>query len=316
MLVLEKFTRKEFVPWAWILAIGIGWLASFGLEYLVSLRHIVADEYLIDYWSKAYAPMPPWSNRSWYKATFYSFVFFTFYRSDNLMLVVSLVLSAIGALSLLIRDRKIALLVILPFVVAVIASALQRYPLKDRFMLFLIPFALLLIAEGFRGIYWLVAKWRSDFAAIFSGLLVLAVIWQIVPLTYQMAISGYKDDIRPVIAYVARNRLPDDVVYVFQRTDPAFHYYAPFYGLDTGNIVIGVYSPRKRVAIQNFEDDVDRLVGNKRVWFIFSEVVDCTDCQEEDTLSFYLNHINKFGVLLDSFKGSGASTYLYNLSPY
>ena len=64
-------------------------------------------------------------------------------------------------------------------------------------------------------------------------------------------------DIRPVIEYVAENRLQDDIVYIFHRTDPVYQYYAPFYGLDTGNIVIGVYDPRKRVAIQNFEDDVD-----------------------------------------------------------
>jgi hypothetical protein len=315
VLVLEKFTRKAYAPWTWILAIGIGWLASFGLEYLVSLRHIVADEYLIDYWRKAYLPTPLWSDRGWYKDTFYSFVFFVFYRGDDLMAALTLALSGIGALSLLIRDRKIALLVISPFVVAVIASALQRYPLKNRFMLFLVPFALLLMAEGFRAIYRLLAKWRPDFAALFSGILVLAVIWQVVPNTYEKAISGQKDDIRPVLAYVAENRLPDDIVYVFYKTDPAFHYYAPFYGLETGNIMVGVNDPRKKVALQNFEDDVDKLVGNKRVWFVFSEVVDCPNCQPEDTQSFYLDHINKFGVMIDSFKGSGAGAYLYDLSP-
>ena len=231
------------------------------------------------------------------------------------MAVVTLVFSTIGATSLLIRDRKTALLFISPFVVAVIASALQRYPLKNRFMLFLIPFALLLMTEGFREIYRLLAKWKPDFAALFSGILVLAVIWQVVPNTYEKAVSGQKDDIRPVLAYVAKNRLPGDIVYVFYKTDPAFHYYAPFYGLETGNIVVGVNDPRKRVALQNFEDDVDKLVGNKRVWFVFSEVVDCPNCQPEDTQSFYLDHINKFGVMIDSFKGSGTGTYLYDLSP-
>ncbi len=314
VLVLEKFTRKEYAPWTWILAIGIGWLASFGLEYLVSLRHIVADEYLVDYWRKAYLPTPPWSNRSWYKATFYSFVFFTFYRSDNLMIVVTLILSAIGTLSLLIRDRKIALLVISPFVVAVIASALQRYPLKNRFMLFLIPFALLLMAEGFRGIYWLVAKWKPGFAMLVSGLLALFVVGQIVPVSYAQAISGTKVDIRPVLEYVAENRLPDDVVYVFYRTNTTYQYYAPFYGLDTGNIIMGSQDSRKRVALQNYEDDVLNLVGNKRVWFLFSEVVDCENCQEEDTLSYYLEFINPYGVVIDRYEGFGASAYLYNLS--
>jgi len=314
-LVLEKLTRKEFVPWAWILGIGLGWLASFGLEYLVSLRHIVADEYLINYWRRTYVPIPPWSDKRWFVDTYYSFLFFAFHRADNVMAFATLALTAIGALSLLIRDRKTALLVISPFVMVTIASALHRYPLKNRFMLFLIPFALLLMAEGFRGIYWLVAKWKPGFAAVFSGILALAVVWQIVPITYEKAISGGKVDIRPVIEYMAENRLQDDIVYVFHRTDPVYQYYAPFYGLDTGNIVIGVYDPRKRVAIQNFEDDVDRLVGNKRVWFLFSEVVDCNECADEDTQSFYLEFINQKGVLVDSFEGSGANAYLYDLNP-
>ena len=269
VLVLEKFTRKEYVPWAWILGIGLGWLASFGIEYLVSLRHIVADEFLIKYWQKNYVPWPPWSDKHWFIDTYYTFLFFAFHRADNLMALVTLVLSVIGAASLLLRNWKAALLVISPFVVTMIASALQRYPLQNRFMLFLVPFVLLLMAEGFRGIYWLVAKWKPNFAAVFSGILALAVVWQIAPITYEKAISGAKEDIRPVLAYVAENRAQDDIVYVFHRTDPVFHYYAPFYGLDTGNIIIGVYSPRKRVALQNFEDDVDRLVGNERVLVYF-----------------------------------------------
>jgi hypothetical protein len=109
--------------------------------------------------------------------------------------------------------------------------------------------------------------------------------------------------------------MPDDIVYVFHRTDPVFNFYAPKYGLDTGNIWIGVYDPRKRVAQQNFEDDVDRLVGNERVWFIFSEIIDCVECEGEDTQRFYLDHINKFGVIVDEYDGSGANAYLYDLSP-
>lgn len=315
VLVLVKFTRKEYAPWVWILGLGIGWLASFGIEYLVSLRNIVADEYLIDYWRKAYAPLPPWSDKGWFVSTYYSFLFLAFHRADNVMALVTLILSSIGAITLLIRDWKTALLVFSPFVMVVIASALQRYPLKDRFMLFLIPFALLLMAEGFRGIYWLVARWKPNFAGVFSGVLALAVAWQVAPVTYEKAISGAGENIRPVIEYVAKNRMQDDIVYIFYKTDPVYHYYAPFYCLDTGNIVVGVYDPRKRVALQNFEDDVDRLLGKSRVWFIFSGIIDCMECEGEDTQAYYLEHINKFGIILDSYDGSGANAYLYDLSP-
>lgn len=314
-LVLEKFIRKEYVPWAWILGIGLGWLASFGLEYMVSLRHIVADGYLIKYWRKNYAPWPPWSDKSWFIDTYYTFLFFAFHRSDNLMALITLSLAIIGSLSLLIRERKTALLVISPFIITVIVSMLQRYPLQNRFMLFLVPLVLLVMTEGFGGIYWLVARWKPKIAAVFTGLLVLAVLWQIVPITYEKAISGAKEDIRPVLEYVAENKEPDDTLYVFHSTDPAFHYYAPVYGLDTGKVIIGFDTPRKNVALQAFYEDVDALTGNDRVWFIFSEILDCSTCDWEGTQAFYIEHINSLGIMLDSFDGAGANAYLYDLNP-
>lgn len=315
VLFLEKLTRNDSVPWTWIFGLGSAWLISFGLEYLISLQYIVADEYLIKYWRKAYIPSPPWSNKDWYIGTFFSFLFFAFHRADNVMAVSTLVMTFVGALSLWVRDRKIALLVILPFVMTGIASVLQRYPLKNRFMLFLIPFALLLMAEGFRGIYWLLAKWKQKVAVIVSTLLALALIWQIVPITYNLSISGSKDDIRPVIEYIAENRSTEETIYVFHKTVPAFNYYAPLYNLDANNIEYGSSSGGKRAVLQSYEDDVEKYIGENRVWFIFSEVYDCPNCEEEDTLSFYLEHINKFGVIIDRFEGSGANAYHYDLSP-
>ena len=313
ILVLEKISRKEYAPWIWILGIGIGWLASFGLEYLVSLRHIVADEYLIDYWKKAYVPMPPWSDKRWFVDTYFTFLYFAFHRADQVTALITLVLVPIGALSLLIRNWKIAFLVISPFVVVAIVSALQRYPLKNRFMLFLIPFAFLLMAEAIRGIYWLIAKWKPNLAAIFSGLLALAVIWQIVPSTFNTLLAA-KVNVRPVLEYIAENRKPDDIIYVYRRTASVFNYYAPFYGLDSGNIVIGEQSTSKRKALQNYENELTNLVGNKRVWFLFTEITDCENCPEDDSVGYYLEFINPFGVLIDSFSSPGANTYLYDLS--
>jgi len=313
-LVLEKLTRKEYVPWAWILGIGIGWLASFGLEYLVSLRHIVSDGYLIEYWRKAYVPMPPWTDKAWYMNTYYTFLFFAYHRGDNVMALITLVFTGLGFFSLVIRNRKIALLIVSPFIVAAIASMLQRYPLKDRFLLFLIPFVFLLMTEGIRAIYSLIANWKPNIATIVSGLLALTIIWQIAPITYEKAVSGDKEDIRPVLKYIAKNRKPDDITYVFRRTASVFTYYAPFYGLDSGNIVIGEQFAKKRIALQNYENDVLSLVGNERVWFLFSEVTDCNDCPEEDSVGYYLEFIDPVGVIIDSFNGTGANVYLYDLS--
>ena len=314
-LALEKLLRKEFAPWSWILGVGLAWLASFGLEYLVSLRNIIGNEFLITYWRKAYAPMPPWSNKSWYLGTFYSFLFYAFHRADNLMAVITLVLTGIGAISLLLRDRRTALMVISPFLVTTIASALQRYPLKERFTLFLIPLLFLLMAEGLGGIYRLLARWRPDVSALVSTLLALAIVWQIAPITYGKAVRMPGKNIRYVFQYVAENRRPEDTLYIFHLTDVVFTYYAPAYGLDSGDIVRGVYYSNRKAAFQSFQDDVQGLAGDPRVWFIFSELVDCLDCGGEDTQGYYLAYINHFGAMIDSFDGADANAYLYDLSP-
>jgi len=181
-------------------------------------------------------------------------------------------------------------------------------------MLFLIPYAMLLMAEGFRCIYWLVAKWKPGFSAIFSGLLALSVVWQFAPITYEKVLTGYAGDLRPSIQYLAQNRMPGDAAYVFYRLDTVFPYYAPLYGLDTGDFLVGSYNATKRETLQGYQDDVLSLVGNQRVWFLFSGVTDCNDCPEEDSLMYYLEYINRFGVITDSYNSSGSYVYLYDLS--
>ena len=315
VLVLEKISRKDFALFPWILGLGLVWVASFGLEYFVSLQNIIADEYLTEYWQKAYVPLPPWSDLSWFVKTFNSFLYLSFYTSNRTVAVLFIALVSIGALSLLIRNWRIALLVIMPFVVVAIVSALHRYPLVFRFMLFLTPFALLLMAEGLRGIYWLVSKWNRGAAVVVSLIPALIVVRLIAPATWNNFINPGLEQIQPALAYIAENRLPDDTIYVFHATDPAFNYYAPMFGLDKGNVIIGFDTPRKRIALQGFYEDVDSLIGQERVWFIFSELTDCDTCTGEGTQAFYVEYLDSVGTMQDSFDGSGGNAYLYDLSP-
>lgn len=315
VLVIEKFTRKKYVPWVWILGIGTGWLVSFGLEYLVSLQHIVADAYLIDYWEKAYPPLPPWHNITWYFDTYYYFLFYTLYRADNLMALITLFFTAAGVLSLFIRNWRVAILLVSPLIITIIVSALHKYPLKGRFILFFAPFIFFFLAESFHGIYRLISKWNPKVASIVSGLIALMVVWLLLPVNFESAISNYKEDIRPVLQHVAEHSQPGDVIYVFHRASTVVQYYRPFYKFGTENVFYGEASSSKRKTIERFEDDIDGLIGNQRVWFIFTGVSDCTNCEEDGTLRFYLDYIDNFGIAADSFNGVGAYAFLYHLSP-
>ena len=313
VLVLEKLMRKSDVPFGWILTMGLVWVGLFAVDYFVFLRPLAEDEYLQNYWGKAFMPLPPWSDLGWFEKTFYSMLLMSLHTYMSAVVIVS-VLLVIGSLSLLFRNRTIALLFILPALIVLIASGFEAYPLKDRFMLFLIPFFLLILSEGLRGIYSVAAKWSRPLGVVLAALPVLVLIWPPSTTLDQFFTTTRGSDVRPVIQYVGENRKHDEVVYVFHAGESAFQYYAPLYGLNTGEIIFGLSSPRKKLVLEGFYSDVESLRGNDRVWFIFSNIYDCGDC-EGDMQEFYVNYINGYGVMLDQVNAPRANAYLYDLNP-
>lgn len=313
-MLVEKMIRKNYVPLSWLFGMGIAWIAMFGMEYLVSLQYLIVDDFLQQYWHKAFMPLPPWSNLGWFEKTGYSLLYITMYRTDYILALIFIALIFIGGLSLLARNRNVALLVSLPFVIALIACALQKYPLKDRFMLFLVPFLLLIVSEGLGRIYSLIAKWNRAAALVVSAIPALVIISLTFPTTYSTFLRPFVPNIKPVISYVSENRAETDIVYVYHSAEPAFRYYAPFYGLDSGNVVIGYDTTRKKIALEGFFDDVEGFRGKPRVWFIFTDISDCGGC-EGDMQTFYVDYLSSLGVLEDKFKGVGANAYLFNLNP-
>ena len=314
VLFLKKVTQKIKIPFLWIAGIGFAWFASFGIEYLVSLRNIVADGYLIEYWSKAYMPLPIWDNLDWFLRALRSFLVISLH-TDKTMILIFIGLSIIGSLSLFIRNRDVAFLLTMPVLITAVVSAFQKYPFTQRFILFLVPFAFLLMAEGVRAVFWLAAKWNRALAFMISGIPVAITLWFIVPIAYWNFVQPLNgSEIKPVLQYVGEHRLPDDIVYVYHSADPAFNYYAPFYGLEQGNILIGFETTRKKLALRHFYEDVDALRGNERVWFIFSDIVDCGGC-DGSMQQFYVDYLDGFGTVMDTFYATGANAYLYDIKP-
>jgi hypothetical protein len=314
-LFIAAITRHPRVPAVWLVGLGGLWLLSFGVEYFVSLRYLIADDYLQGFWQKAFMPLPPWEDRDWFVRTYYSVLLTSLNRTDLILIQGILPLAFVGFLSLLYRERNVAILLVSPFVLALVASALQKYPFKDRFVLFLVPVLFLLIAEGLWRIYQIIANWQPWAARIVYALLVLGLFLQPALLTFDNFLNPYNgSDVRPVIEYVAENRSSDEVIYVFHITASTYHYYAPLYDIDSENVVTGVNSRQKKVALNNFFDDVEKLQGNDRVWFIFSGIIDCGGC-EGDMQLFYTNYLDERGTMLDSFHATGANTYLYDLNP-
>jgi len=315
-LLVEKSFRKNYAPLSWLFALGVVWLASFGLQYYVSLRHLAADEFLQFYWSKAFMPLPPWNNKTWFFNTYVSMMDLSISTEQAAIYLVP-VLLLIGGVSLFFRKRSVALILFLIPFMALAASALQKYPLKGRFMLFLIPPFLLILSAGLGRIYDFFAKKNRVLALILS---VLPALWLVffpaLVTVNETRILQRNAGLRPMVAYVAKNRMPGDIIYSYQSAEPAFLYYAPLFGIDAqaDNVVVAKSVVLKKRALDKFFKDLDSLAGAGRTWFLFTDIVDCGGC-DGDPQAFYVAELDKRGTLLDQSNGIGANAYLYEMLP-
>jgi hypothetical protein len=314
-LLYEKYARKKKIPFLWLLLMGGAWLASFGVDYLVILRYTAANKYFQTLWQNAFLPLPPWSDIPRLVTIYYKFVLITLNGTDTGMDHMVPILGFIGCLSLFFRQPGKALVLTLPFLMTLIASALQKYPLSHRFMLFLVPLTLLLMAEGLGRVYSLLAKWQKHIALVVC--VIPAVLMLSLP--FRNSIGVFKSpstisEIKPVLKYIEENKEEGDTIYLHYRSVSAFTYYAPFYHLDSENVIAGVDRQDPKKAIDRFLVNVKDLHGRERVWFIFSEVIECGDC-EGNPLQFFTDYLDENGTMMDSIVSFNSSAYLYDLNP-
>lgn len=300
----------------WLVAGGtVATLASFGLVYLTVLRN-AADPMLTQFWQFAFAPLPPWAYLPWYSRNFLAALgepagLWPHYLAGALILT--------GYVRILVQKWELAAGLAVSVLAAIAASALQKYPLNGRLLLFGLPVAYLLVGGGLRAIQGVLSRLNRPVALGFS-ILVAAVLLYRPSLqalnTFERPYVG--EDMRSVMAYVRQHRMIDDVIYVNYLAYPAFKYYAPQYGFASEQYMYSInglqdYEANMAMIFLNPEgyfSEIAQLRG-RRVWFVFSH-----DFPKLPTSTrAYLARLNQVGLRLEQFNATGASAYLYSLEP-
>jgi len=311
ILMIEKLHKKAYTQIPWIIGVGIMWSITFLTTYAVSLRYLIANKNLNNYWQNDFMPLPPWENIGWYKNVFISLLP-GISLNQQYIAEISLVLTLIGIASLVTRNKKIALLVIFPFILSAAASIMHRYPMNGRFIYFLIPFLALLMAEGLGLMYSIFAKLNPKIALFVYGSIALLILWPPITSAINNAIAPpMGEDIKPILTYIQTNMQENDLVYVHKGSFAPVMYYASSYRLNTENIIFADVNTK---GITGFEVDIENLKGRDRIWFIFSHVISCGGCKGNRIL-FHVQLLDQIGIQLEHFEASRAAVYLYNLSP-
>jgi hypothetical protein len=287
-------------------------LASFAGVYWVSLRSLTADRGLRAMHWASFAPLPLSAEAvTWYYNTFLA-LFDTPVGLGAAAALASFVLLVGCAYFYREHPERLALL-ILPVVVALIASGLHRYPLAPRpefswrggrFLLFAVPSFLLILGEGIEHMR-RVLRPHMRWAGLV--LLTLLAFVPVISAARMLAHPMKVEEIRPVLGYIQAHQQPGDIIYVYYGAQPAFQYY-----LDTsrfrpaGPVVRGVEA---RDYWPGYERDLSALRGRGRVWVVLSHDWTGNGTDEKVLISYYLG---EFGKRIDTFAAPGAVTYLYD----
>ena len=174
-------------------------------------------------------------------------------------------LTVLGLIVLWRRSRFGALVLLGPFAFAVLAAVAQRFPLKTRVALYLLPILILAAAEG--------AEWVRRQASRLhpaAGAVCMAALFVVPALAFVERPPPYwVEDHKSALAFFRDHRKPGDSVFVFAYEIEAVERYGRQYGLAPGEYEAGGCSTEDgRVFLR----DVDRYRGRRRVWLLDGSV--------------------------------------------
>ncbi|GAB4502143.1 MAG: hypothetical protein Fur0035_16910 [Anaerolineales bacterium] len=263
----------ESARWrAWLLT-GALWLTSFGLFYLVNLRGLTQNQFLLAYWREFFPPFPP-------------SIFWLGERLNGLLgsfgaaglglqspFWLSLLTLAAGLFWLARRHGQAAAQIGGVFVFALAAAALGKYPLGGRMALFLLPLLAVLLGAGLEA-FWAAARRLAGktpaglAAAALGGFLLFAPA----QLSLQRLITPFmRENLHPALTALRESRQPGDGIYIYPAASPAFLYYAPRYGFAPESFFASVYL-QAQSNLPQILADLKAFSAAPRLWVLFAHV--------------------------------------------
>lgn len=195
--------RKQLLGWAICI---VAWLASFALLYLVLLKTHLGNGYLNNFHGAYFFPLPSARGFAVDRAIILLLSLPKVAFGFTAFAIIGGALAAVVGLRY--GERRFALTAILPVVIVLAVSALGRYSLVDRLLLFTLPGWWLLAAVGSANICeWLHRKHRLwPYALAVAWLLVLGgtnvVRHYVSPLTFsdsRRLVTGVDEGYQPVL---------------------------------------------------------------------------------------------------------------------
>jgi len=324
MTNLNATRRNKLVP---IITTGLVAGISFGLHFMLFLRPSMGSPVMQQFWANDFLPLPP---RSLKQIEWFVLTPLQYFTDPAGLSAIGLALStALIGIALWWRKQRGALLVILmPVVLLMIASALKKYPIptsaqagehwSGRLILFTLPIAFFAIATAIERLHSLSSR------AARAGALVIVMLLLIHPmldLTRQLKAGQPAGDVRNVFEHLIKKQQPGDVVYPNWPMHQLAAYYRHQMDLsDTSRwlkthpvIVRAMLTDDAWTHLNDWARWEQQLIEfhGKRVWLLISHEPSAGSKPDE---KFLRSLMNRHGQILDELKTDEASLYLVQVN--
>ncbi|MDO1447330.1 hypothetical protein Q0590_13765 [Rhodocytophaga aerolata] len=240
---------KKNWPGVFISAIIYGsWAISFFVNYLAIIQpNSLTDAYLVDTWKTAYMPIGirSVSDIKWFVNSLTAVFDFPLGLNWSFLtglLHPRLAFSFIGLIFMLIglygwfkTNREQLLITCLPILLTLMASSLEKYPFTERFLLFLAPNFILLLAAGVSTTESYIIQHRYKKKWIYIAIVILLFpmcTTAVTDVIHHQKFGGWKRrEMKEVITYLGNSKQPTDYIFLYH-TASAFDYYYRIYKLD------------------------------------------------------------------------------------
>ncbi len=304
-LAADAGARRRWTRMGALAVIGGVWFLVLAILYVVNLRHLQGRDTLATWFGPDFMPWPPSAgDLHWYGAAFASLL-----ASLGLThLVLGAVMLALGAVRFLRRQWPVAVMLVVPILLAAVASAFRSYPFQGRLLTFTAPLLCLLIGAGFSAILDMTPRYRMLVGAIVVVPLAAGMIGDLFRLPRW---GGGRYDIVTVLWEVTPLVEEDDLILVSGALRYPYEYYAARSGLRVEPIIVELpLSPGD--PIRNLE--LASLPGH-RAWLFTPHTQYAGRDESGDPRPATRAILDRVGTRRAAYAGANMSAMLYEFAP-
>ncbi|MGL6074254.1 MAG: hypothetical protein ACRC8S_08840 [Fimbriiglobus sp.] len=262
-------TRDQRIGIMRLMVVGLWGLSFLACWYFV-IRQLGENDYLKNYWAGKFAPIPFLPNDwAWYlhhgvdlfhKPGGYA-------TEDTNLAGLAFVAWLVGMWVWAREHGTFWLALLIPLLLALLASALHKYPFAPRLMVFAIPLLILGVVRGGLALGELLTPLSR-----FTGVLLLALLFApgITECWWLMQRPMHPEKGRELIKIMRVKYQPGDKVYVYFGAIPAWKFYTRGEAWADA-AVLGVFDRAPRPKI--IHEELNGFRGQPRVWIFVSHPV-------------------------------------------